>query len=125
MPTGESLAAAQQLAAELARFPQICLREDRLSMLESEGREEPAAIASELVHGLRSLTEVQAGLERFRGRRRRHGTFELTGLAAEAAGPREQPVAISRRVIPTAPDRSRPAASARDGDRAQARQLSS
>src|SRR4029077_4697308 len=32
-PAGASLGAAQELAAELARFPQRCMREDRLSAL--------------------------------------------------------------------------------------------
>ena len=75
VPNGESLAAARGLAAELAQFPQTCLREDRLSMLESEGCDEPAAMANELAHGRRSLTEVQAGLQRFRAGAGRHGTF--------------------------------------------------
>ena len=72
---GESLVAAQALAAELARFPQTCLREDRLSVLENEGRDEPAAMALELEHGLRSLAEITAGLERFRSGEGRHGAF--------------------------------------------------
>lgn len=73
--TGESLAAAQALARELTAFPQTCLREDRLSMLESEGCSEGEAMAGELAHGLRSLGDVQAGLERFRSGAGRHGTF--------------------------------------------------
>jgi enoyl-CoA hydratase len=73
---GESRAAAEALAHELARFPQTCMREDRLSLLEQEGLDEPAAIAAELEHGLRSLAEVQAGLERFRAGAGRHGAFE-------------------------------------------------
>ena len=72
---GESLAAAQALAAELARFPQTCLREDRLSLLEQDGLDEPEAMAGELEHGFRSLAEVQAGLERFRAGAGRHGAF--------------------------------------------------
>jgi enoyl-CoA hydratase len=72
---GQSLAAAQALAAELARFPQTCLRQDRLSALEQEGLAEPEAIANELEHGLRSLAEVQPGLERFRAGEGRHGRF--------------------------------------------------
>ena len=72
---GESLTAARELAASLARFPQRCLREDRLSLLEQEGRSESDALANELRHGLRSLTEVQAGLERFRAGAGRHGAF--------------------------------------------------
>jgi enoyl-CoA hydratase len=72
---GESLAAAQALAAELAAFPLTCLREDRLAMLEQDGLDEPEAMAVELEHGLRSLAEVQAGLERFRSGAGRHGAF--------------------------------------------------
>jgi enoyl-CoA hydratase len=72
---GESLGAAHELAAQLARFPQTCMREDRLSLLEQEGMGEQTAIANELAHGLRSLTEVAAGLERFRGGEGRHGAF--------------------------------------------------
>ncbi len=73
--SGQSLAAAQELAAELARFPQTCLREDRLSLLEQEGLEEPGALANELAHGRRSLIEARAGLERFRAGAGRHGEF--------------------------------------------------
>jgi len=76
VPAGESLAAAQDLAAQLARLPQTCLREDRLSMLESDGGDEAWAMANELAHGRRSLTEVQAGLQRFRAGAGRHGTSE-------------------------------------------------
>ena len=52
------------------------MREDRLSLLEQDGLDESAAIANELRHGMRSLTEVQAGLERFRGGAGRHGSFD-------------------------------------------------
>ncbi len=72
---GQSLPAAIELAQSLARFPQRCLREDRLSVLEQAGRDEAAAMANELEHGLRSLTEVRAGLERFRAGAGRHGEF--------------------------------------------------
>ncbi len=72
---GQSRAAAERLAAELARFPQTCLREDRLSTLEQEHLDEPAAIANELAHGERSLLEVREGLERFRAGEGRHGAF--------------------------------------------------
>lgn len=73
---GESRVDAEGLAHELARFPQTCLREDRLSLLEQDGLDEPAALAVELEHGLRSLREVQQGLERFRAGEGRHGTFQ-------------------------------------------------
>ena len=73
---GESRAAAEALAHELAKFPQACMREDRLSMLEGEGLTERGALEVELQHGLRSLEDVAAGLERFRSGAGRHGTFD-------------------------------------------------
>ena len=76
VPDGESLHAARALARELAALPQTCLRRDRLSLLEQEGLDEAAALGNELRHGLRSLQEVQAGLERFRAGAGRHGSFD-------------------------------------------------
>ena len=75
VPDGDSRAAAEALAHELAALPQTCLREDRLSLLEQEGLDEPAALANELGHGVRSLEDAQAGLERFRAGAGRHGRF--------------------------------------------------
>jgi enoyl-CoA hydratase len=79
VPAGQARVAAEKLARDLARFPQTCMREDRLSLLESSGLSEAAAIANELEHGMRSLTEVQAGLERFRAGAGRHGSFDELG----------------------------------------------
>ena len=79
VPAGQARIAAEELARDLARFPQTCLREDRLSLLQSEGLGEAAAIANELEHGMRSLTEVEAGLERFRAGAGRHGSFDDLG----------------------------------------------
>ncbi len=76
VPDGASRAAAEELAHELARFPQTCLWEDRFSLLEQEGLTEPEAMANEFQHGLRSLEDVEAGLERFRSGAGRHGSFE-------------------------------------------------
>jgi enoyl-CoA hydratase len=76
VPAGQSRYAAEQLARELARFPQTCMREDRLSLLEQDGLAEDVAIANELRHGMRSLEEVRPGLERFRAGAGRHGSFE-------------------------------------------------
>ena len=75
VPDGTSRAAAEELARELARFPQTCMREDRLSLLEQEGLGEAEAMRGEFEHGLRSLADVQAGLERFRAGAGRHGSF--------------------------------------------------
>src|SRR5581483_5332020 len=66
VPAGEALATAVELAQELARFPQLCMREDRLSLLESIGLGEEEAMAGALQRGMHSLADVQAGLERFR-----------------------------------------------------------
>jgi enoyl-CoA hydratase len=75
VPEGHSLAAAQQLAGEIARFPQTCLRQDRLSLLEQQVMTERHALANELAHGLRSLSEAGEGIERFRAGDGRHGEF--------------------------------------------------
>ena len=73
--SGASRAAAEALAHELARWPQTCVRGDRLSALEQFGLDERAAIANELRHGIHSLAEARAGLERFRAGAGRHGSF--------------------------------------------------
>ncbi len=78
VPDGSSREAAEGLARELARFPQRCLREDRLSVLEQEGLPESRAMAGELEHGLRSMQQVRDGLERFRAGQGRHGAFPTT-----------------------------------------------
>jgi enoyl-CoA hydratase len=72
---GQSLVAAQELAAQLARFPQTCLRQDRLSLLEQQAMTERHGLANELAHGLRSLAEAREGIERFRAGEGRHGEF--------------------------------------------------
>jgi enoyl-CoA hydratase len=71
---GTSLAAAQSLARELAALPQTCMQQDRLSLLEQEALAEDEALAGELSHGMVSLAEAAAGLERFRGGAGRHGS---------------------------------------------------
>src|SRR5213078_4673370 len=53
---GEALASGQELAAQLAAFPQVCLRSDRASVLDQEGLAESAAMASEFAHGRQALT---------------------------------------------------------------------
>lgn len=76
VPAGAALRSAQELARELAAYPQACLRHDRLSLLEQEGHDEEVAMAGELAHGLRSLAEVEAGVQRFRDGEGRHGRFD-------------------------------------------------
>jgi enoyl-CoA hydratase len=73
---GEARAAAEELAAELARFPQACLRSDRRSVYDAFGADEPTALAAEFRHGLASvLSEGVAGAARFAGGEGRHGDF--------------------------------------------------
>jgi enoyl-CoA hydratase len=75
VPTGTSRSAAEALALEIAAFPQVCLREDRMSVLEQEGLSEQEALVNELEHGLTSLREVEQGLRRFHSGEGRHGRF--------------------------------------------------
>lgn len=55
VPPGTARAAAEELARTIAAFPQICLREDRLSTYEQHGLDLDQALAGELRHGLVSL----------------------------------------------------------------------
>ncbi|MFF4222379.1 crotonase/enoyl-CoA hydratase family protein [Streptomyces abikoensis] len=71
VPPGTSRAAAEDLAAEIARFPQTCLRSDRASLLDQEGLDEERALGVELTHGMGSLPEAAEGVARFTGGRRR------------------------------------------------------
>jgi enoyl-CoA hydratase len=76
VPVGESRAAAEALAAELARFPQLCMRHDRLSTYEQHDLDLDAALANELRHGLVALErEALPGAARFAGGAGRHGSF--------------------------------------------------
>jgi enoyl-CoA hydratase len=76
VPEGTARQAAEELARELAQFPQTCLREDRLSLVQSLDLDFEVAMSNEFHHGLRSLAEVQSGLERFRAGAGRHGAFD-------------------------------------------------
>jgi enoyl-CoA hydratase len=75
VPPGEARRAAEELAAEVARFPQTCLRGDRLSALEQDGLTEDDAMAGELRHGMESLADAVVGAARFASGAGRHGDF--------------------------------------------------
>jgi enoyl-CoA hydratase len=76
VPPGQARTAAEALAAEIAAFPRMCLRHDRLSVLEQDGMEEDAAIRNELRHGEASLAaDAIAGARRFVDGAGRHGEF--------------------------------------------------
>ncbi|MFE3449933.1 crotonase/enoyl-CoA hydratase family protein [Nonomuraea sp. NPDC059194] len=75
VPEGESRQAAERLAHDLARFPQTCLRGDRMSALEQAAMTEEDAIVNELRHGLAALGEAADGAARFAAGAGRHGDF--------------------------------------------------
>lgn len=78
VPDGESRAAAESLAAQIAAFPQVCARADRLSAYEQAGLTIPDALRNEFRHGMEVIRsgETAAGAQRFAGGAGRHGRFE-------------------------------------------------
>jgi enoyl-CoA hydratase len=76
VPIGASRHAAEELAADLASFPQAGLRGDRLSVYEQFGLSTEAAMANEFKRGLEALAqEGPQGARRFAGGAGRHGAF--------------------------------------------------
>jgi enoyl-CoA hydratase len=75
VPPGQARAAAEKLAAELARFPQDCLRSDRAAAYEALGCAGADALAIEFAHGQRVLTGALQGAARFASGEGRHGQF--------------------------------------------------
>jgi len=73
VPTGHSRQAAEELAAELARAPQGCLRSDRLSVLHQWGRSEAEAMDFEFGSLSKVAAESLAGAKRFAQGAGRHG----------------------------------------------------
>jgi len=75
---GLALEKALELAGEIARFPQTCVRNDRRSVLEQWGLATDEAILNETRLGLETLAsgETKAGASRFAGGQGRHGSFE-------------------------------------------------
>ncbi|MCX5195416.1 crotonase/enoyl-CoA hydratase family protein [Streptomyces sp. NBC_00249] len=78
VPPGRARHEAEELARQIAGFPQLCLRHDRLSVLEQHGLGEPEALAAEFRHGTVPLGagETQSGADRFAAGAGRHGSFE-------------------------------------------------
>lgn len=74
---GEACAHAIALAREIARFPQTCLRADRLSALQQWDLSEEEAIANEIRGGLKVIAsgETLSGATRFASGIGRHGAF--------------------------------------------------
>ena len=74
VPKGQSRQAAEELAAELARSPQGCLRADRLSALYQWGHSEADAMEFEFGSLSQVAAESIAGAQRFADGAGRHGT---------------------------------------------------
>ncbi|GGN58476.1 enoyl-CoA hydratase [Streptomyces albiflavescens] len=75
VPAGRARAEAERLAAEIAEFPQSCLRSDRASVLDQEGLVEKVAMRTELRYGMDVLAESLEGAARFASGAGRHGSF--------------------------------------------------
>ena len=77
VPKGAARAAAEELAREIAQFPQVCMRGDRASAYEQFDLSFDEALANEFNHGLAALKqETSAGAKRFAGGAGRHGAFD-------------------------------------------------
>jgi len=74
---GAARDSAEKLARELAEFPQICMRGDRMSAYEQFDLSFERAMANEFNHGLAALAEeTSAGAKKFAGGAGRHGSFK-------------------------------------------------
>ncbi len=73
VPKGQARQHAEELAAELAKLPQQCMRSDRLSMLNQWGSSEADAMDFEFASISRVAVESLAGAARFAAGAGRHG----------------------------------------------------
>jgi enoyl-CoA hydratase len=95
VPKGEALKHAIALAKDIARFPQTCLRADRLSALRQWDLEEEEAIANEMRGGLEVIASGETlparhVLRRARGvmarSARANGTSKFSSSRGDADG---------------------------------------
>ena len=76
VPAGQALAAARELALEIAKFPQLCMRADRRSSYKQWSLDLPEALLSEAEDGEEPRAkEAQAGAARFAAGKGRGGDF--------------------------------------------------
>lgn len=76
VPKGQCRVAAEALAREIAAFPQVCMRNDRLSAYEQFDLGFTDALRNEFARGLESLAaDTAAGAARFQSGAGRHGAF--------------------------------------------------
>lgn len=78
VPEGAARVEAQALAAQLAAFPQRCLRADRMSSYTQWGIDQTTAIRQEFIGGrvVMQSGETVSGATRFNQGKGRHGRFE-------------------------------------------------
>ncbi|MCS6926454.1 MAG: crotonase/enoyl-CoA hydratase family protein [Candidatus Binatia bacterium] len=77
VPKGQARAEAQKLAHQLARFPQLCLRTDRLSAYRQWDLDLVEALKHEGREGLKPIvSEARAGAARFAAGAGRGGSFD-------------------------------------------------
>ena len=78
VPDGTAREAAESLAREISAFPQLCMRNDRLSAYEQWSMDLPGALANEFERGVSVVKsgETVAGASRFAGGAGRHGSFK-------------------------------------------------
>ena len=75
-PKGGARAKAEELAQDIARFAQVCVRADRRSAIKSHGLSVRDALIQEWYNGREALIEDGvAGAARFSGGLGRHGDF--------------------------------------------------
>ena len=75
---GEARAAAEELAREIAKWPERCMRSDRLSAYTQWDQDLPAALRDEFARGWEVIDsgETLEGARRFRSGQGRHGSFD-------------------------------------------------
>ena len=75
---GTARQVAEALAQELCRFPQTCLRQDRLSAHEQFSMDLPEAFLNEFRHGMEVIRsqETETGARAFVQGKGRHGSFK-------------------------------------------------
>ncbi len=75
---GRSLDAAKKLALQIAAFPQLCMRNDRLSAYEQWNLPLEDALSNEFEKGMETINsqETVIGAKRFASGKGRHGNFE-------------------------------------------------
>ncbi len=80
VPDGTAREAAEALGRELAQFPQLCLRHDRLSAYEQWNFSIPDALANEFDHGMIPLSQGESleGACEFIQGKGKHGEFHTS-----------------------------------------------